>query len=39
LLLGTNPANGVLAVGNQPIIGFSEMAAAGAGLLARALLN
>jgi hypothetical protein len=39
LLLGANPANGVLAVGNQPVIGFSEMTAAGARLLARTLLN
>jgi hypothetical protein len=39
LLLGINPANGLLAVGNQPVIGFREMTAAGAGLLSRTLLN
>jgi hypothetical protein len=39
LLLGANPANGDFAVGNQPIIGFREMTAAGAGLLTCALLN
>jgi hypothetical protein len=38
LLLGANPANGILAVSNQPIIGFSEMAAARIGLFARTLL-